>query len=475
MISGVNVRQLALEALLAVTKDGQHSHIVLSQILEKHQYLSRQERSFLNRAVMGTLEHMLWIDYVLDRFSTVKVGKMKPVIRCILRSAVYELKHMDAVPSRATCSEAVKLARKKGFEHLTGFVNGVLRNVSRGIDEIPLPDREAEPACYLSVRYSMPEWIVEEWASCYGWEQAQEILEAFLAESPTCIGANTARITRQGLWERLLREGATVRENPQIEDGLLISDYDYLGALPSFREGLFYVQDASSMIAVRAACEGLAPGQEGSRSGSEGHGPGQETVRAACEGLAPAQGKIRVVDVCAAPGGKSISMAVRLGDAAIVEARDLTERKAQQIRENVARCGLSNIEVRVADARHTDPKDDQSVDVAIADLPCSGLGVVGRKPEVKYRMTKGQQEELARLQREILHATAACVKMGGTLLYSVCTISRIENEDNVRWFLREHPNFALEEERQLFPRAGLQDGFYYARLRKGKAGSDGEG
>lgn len=460
MTQPVNVRLLALEVLLAVTRDGQYSHIALGQTLEKYQYLTKQERSFLTRLCEGTLERRIWIDYVLDQFSNVKVKKMKPVIRCILQAAVYEIRYMDAVPPAATCNEAVKLAGKKGFGNLKGFVNGVLRNISRSLDAISLPDPEDEPVKWLSVTYSMPEWIVEEWLERYGREGTVKILEAFLAEPATCIRANTTRIRPGELAERLRGEGVTVEENPLLPESLLLSDYDFLWKLPSFAEGLFHVQDTSSLLAVGAAWEGLGFADSQQKASPE-------TTKAR-EGQA-----VKVLDVCAAPGGKSICLAELLGERGQVEARDLSGKKVDLIRKNIERCGLSNVTVQVQDALAPRPGDLGMYDLVLADLPCSGLGVVGRKPDIKYRMTREQQKELACLQRKILHTVYAYVKPGGVLLYSTCTIGRMENEENVRAFLKEHPEFALEQEQQLLPVAGLQDGFFYARMRR-NAG-EGEG
>ena len=160
MTTDVNLRELVLEILLAVTRDGEYSHTVIREMLEKYQYLDKQERSFLKRVSEGTLEQMIWIDYVINQFSSVKVNKMKPQIRCILRSGVYELNFMDSIPASATCNEAVKLAQKKGFHRLKGFVNGVLRSISRNLQQISLPDAGQEPIRYLSIKYSVPEWIL---------------------------------------------------------------------------------------------------------------------------------------------------------------------------------------------------------------------------------------------------------------------------------------------------------------------------
>ncbi len=433
MTNDVNLRELVMSVLLAVTRDGQYCHIALKGILDKYQYLGKQERGFVTRVCEGTLEHMIWIDYCINQFSKVKVNKMKPVIRTILRSSVYELQYMDAVPPSATINEAVKLAQKKGFVNLKGFVNGVLRSISRSLDDIELPDREKAPITWLSIRYSMPEWIIEQWLLQYDTSQVEEMLAAFLTEAPTSIRANMTKTTPEELKERLIAEGVTVVSFNEMPEALLMSGYDHLNALPSFREGLFCVQDISSMLVSR---------------------------------LAEPKSGDTVIDVCAAPGGKSIHMAELLEGSGLVEARDLTPQKVALIQENISRCGLPNIRAVQADAREFRPKDRERADIVLADLPCSGLGVIGKKPDIKYKMTPEKQKELAKLQREILAVAVQYVKPGGTLMYSTCTINREENEDNVAWFLQENPDFSLEMQTQRLPQAGIWDGFFIAKLKK---------
>lgn len=435
MTNDVNVRELILGVLLAVTRDGEYSHIALKATLDKYQYLTKQERSFVTRVCEGTLEHMIWIDYVINQFSKVKVNKMKPVIRSIIRSSVYELKYMDAVPAGATCNEAVKLAQKKGFHNLKGFVNGVLRNISRNLGQIELPDKEQQPVAYLSVTYSMPEWIVEKWLDEYGFLQVEEMLQAFLAPAPTSVRVNTARTSKEHLVKLLEEEGVAVRENEKLPYGLFLSEYDYLNSLESFRQGLFYVQDVSSMLVSHLA--------------------------------KPQQGNY-VIDVCAAPGGKSIHMAELLDGTGMVEARDLTDYKVGLIWENITRSQLSNIKAVQADATILRPEDREKADIVIADLPCSGLGVIGKKADIKYKMTPQKQEELVKLQQEILNVVESYVKPGGVLMYSTCTINREENEENVNRFLKKHPAYRLEFQEQMLPKAGEQDGFFIARLMKEK-------
>lgn len=436
MTDSVNTRELALGVLMEVTEGGSYSHLVLRLVLEKHQYLTKQERAFLTRLAEGTIQRMLELDYILDRFSKVKVKKMKPVIRNILRLGVYQLKYMDAVPASAACNEAVKLAKKKGFASLGGFVNGVLRSVGRDLRGIPYPDEAREPVKALSVRYSIPEWLTAQWLTEYGMEQTRRMMQAFLNDAPLTIRTNLGRTTPGELQKRLAEEGVTAtpvdgEKYPGLSYAFAISGVDYLYGLASFREGLFYVQDLSSMLVA--------------------------------EWAAPKAGDV-CIDVCAAPGGKSIHIAEKLNGTGMVEARDLSEGKVALIRENITRCQLSNVHAKQWDATVLDEGVRESADIVIADVPCSGLGVLRKKSDIKYRMSVEAEEELVRLQREIVRTVAHYVKPGGTLLYSTCTIHRAENEDNVAWFLEQNPQFELERMQQIFPEETLGDGFFLARL-----------
>lgn len=432
MAASVNGRELVLETLLLITRDGEYSHIALKNVLDKYQYLDKRERAFLTRVVDGTLEHMIEIDYIINQFSKVKINKMKPVIRTILRSAVYELKYMDSVPDSAVCNEAVKLTARKGFMNLKGFVNGVLRNISRNLENIPYPGKE-EGERYLSIRYSLPEWIVKQWMAVYDMDTIERMGEAFLKEKPLSIRCNLNQISKEELIKKLEAEGVTVEEESSLPCALYISGYDHLGKLVSFREGDFYVQDISSMQVAQWAD--------------------------------PQEGDL-VIDVCAAPGGKAIHLAEKLGGTGRVQARDLTDYKVELIEENIERSSLTNIEAVRWDATVYDEEAEKKADIVIADLPCSGLGVLGRKTDLKYKMTEQMQKDLVKLQRQILSTVHAYVKPGGKLLYSTCTIHRAENEENTRWFLEHIPGYRLVKEEQMLPGISVGDGFYIAMFQK---------
>jgi len=431
--SAVNGREIILETMLSITRDGQYSHIALKNVLDTYQYLDKKERAFITRVVDGTLERMIELDYIINQFSKVKVNKMKPVIRTIMRSSVYQLKYMDSVPDSAVCNEAVKLATKKGFVNLKGFVNGVLRNISRGLSDIKYPSKDENVAEYLSVKYSLPMWIVIQWMREYDVETIEKMGEEFLKEKPTSIRCNVNRISREELKTSLESEGVTVEVNDELPYALAISGYDFLGKLKSFQNGYFSVQDISSMQVAHWASP-----QEGDN----------------------------IIDVCAAPGGKSIHLAEMLNGTGHVQARDLTEYKVGLIEENIFRSGLTNIEAVQWDATVFHEESKGKADIVIADLPCSGLGVLGKKTDLKYKMTEAMQSDLVKLQREMLSVVNSYVKAGGKLLYSTCTIHKDENEGNTAWFLKNHPDFRLVKEKQMLPGVDGGDGFYIAMLVK---------
>ncbi|MBO5097377.1 MAG: 16S rRNA (cytosine(967)-C(5))-methyltransferase RsmB [Agathobacter sp.] len=433
MTNGVSVRELVLDILIEVNEKDQYSHLVIRDVLNKYQYLEKQERAFLTRLAEGTIEHMLEMDFIINSFSKVKVKKMKPLIRNLLRMSVYQLKYMDSIPDAAVCNEAVKLAKKRGFGQLRGFVNGVLRNIARDLVNLNYPDPKREPVSYLEVTYSIPAWMASKWMESYGFEKAEAICASFLVQKPITIRTNLLRITPQELAERLGKEGVMVHPVQHLDYAFEIEGFDYLNGLDSFNEGLFYVQDISSMMVAEAA----APEKEN-----------------------------YIVDVCAAPGGKSSHLAEKMSGTGMVEARDLTEYKVSLIEENIERHGLTNMKAVQMDATILDEASVEKADVLICDLPCSGLGVLGKKTDIRYKMTAEKQENLVQLQREILDTVWSYVKKGGTLVYSTCTIHKNENEGNVAWFLDKHPEFELVSQEQMLPGETYHDGFFIAKLKR---------
>ncbi len=448
MSQQVNTRELILGILLEVNKEGQYSHLVIRSTLEKYQYLEKQERAFITRVCEGTLEYKLRLDYILNQFSTVPAEKMKPVIRELLRSSVYQILYMDSVPDSAVCNEAVKLARKKGFYNLTGFVNGVLRKVAREYGSIRFPGKE-EPEDYLSVIYSMPKWLVQRFLEQYGFEKTEKMLESFLKEKPTTIRIREYLVEKAAVLESLKSQKVTVEKAPYVENAYYLKDYDYLPALDAFRVGSIQVQDVSSMLVGE-----IADPKEGDY----------------------------VIDLCAAPGGKTLCIADKLKGTGRVDARDISRTKTDYIRENAIRQNFLNVVVTEKDATQLDSESLEKADIVLADVPCSGLGVMGRKTDIKYKLNPAKMQELVGLQREILEQASTYVKPGGTLIYSTCTIGKEENQDNVEWFLEHYPYelesldpYLCEELKsettrkgylQLLPGVHQCDGFFIARLKR---------
>lgn len=446
----VGVRDLVLDILVEVLEKEAYSSRVIHDTLRKYQYLEKQDRAFLSRLSEGTIERCIELDYIIDQYSKVKTRKMKPVIRNILRMGTFQILYMDQVPDSAACNEAVKLAVRRGFQNLKGFVNGVLRTIARQKACIHYPDGNTDPAALLSVRYSLPEWLVTMWMDQYGADTAEAMGKAALVSRPTTIRCNLGRTTKEKLAGCLKDAGIRVEDGTYLPYALRISGYDHMERVPGFQEGWFQVQDESSMLAVEAA--GIKEG---------GY----------------------IIDVCGAPGGKSLHAAEKLNGTGRISARDLTEYKLSLIEENKARHKVLNMEVKEQDARESIPEDMEAADIVIADLPCSGLGVIGKKSDIKYKTSLKGLKELVKLQREILKTVSGYVKPGGTLIFSTCTVNKEENEYNYNWFLEEHPMFyadslnpylpeALWNEQtqqgclQLYPGVQDTDGFFIARFRK---------
>lgn len=427
-----NARDIVLSILLDIEANNTFSNIAIAKALKKHQFEAKKDRAFITRLAEGVTETKIKLDYMIDGFSKTPSEKCKPLIRSLLRMGVYQIMYMDAVPDSAVCNEAVKLAKKHNFGSLGGFVNGVLRAVARNKDNIVMPDRE-NIAEYLSVNYSMPEWLCKKIMEDYG-EKGEKIIAASFDERKTALRVNTLKITREKLKE-YIGPHIVMEDGIYDENAILVSGYDFIRSMPGYRQGLFFIQDESSMCAIKAA--GIKPYQT-------------------------------VVDVCAAPGGKTLNAACYMEGKGKIYARDISGEKLNLIEENVKRLGIEDIiSIEKWDAKTLDEKLVEKADVVIADLPCSGLGIMGRKNDIKYRIKQEQLGELARLQREILSSVKQYVKKGGVLLYSTCTINPQENKENTRWLLKSDSEFKLCAERQMLQGVDQCDGFYYAVLQRG--------
>ena len=445
-----NIRELAVEMVMEITQGKEYSHILIRNVLDKYAYLPSFDRAFLKKVTEGTIERQITIDYILNRFSKVPASKMKPFIRSLMRTSVYQIMYLDKVPDSAVCNEAVKLAAKRGFGPLKGFVNGVLRTIVRNKDDIPYPDKTENPIAAFSVLYSMPETITEILVKQYGIETAEQILKGYFTERPVCarVSQKLSEAQKEDLlvnWERL---GITVKAHPWLPYAYELTQSGNIKDDENFTKGYYTIQDISSML----VCE-----------------------------IAGIRENDYILDVCSAPGGKALHAYDKLNGNGIVDARDVSDSKVQLILENKERLHADSLQVKLWDARIKDESVINKADVLLMDIPCSGLGIMGRKPEIRYRLTENAFTELAVLQKEIADTVWEYVTPGGTLIYSTCTLRKEENEQMV-FYLAKQYGFSLESLNPYLPE-GLHnddtkkgyltllptessDGFFMARLKR---------
>ncbi len=434
------MRKWAYEIVYGTMEKKQYSDRMFHEIIEKRSMFSSREKRFLKRLSYGTIERCVELDAVLSQYSKLPVKKMTSSVRTVLRMALYEIRYMNRVPEAVSCHEAVELLKKMGDARYTGFVNGVLRAVIRGGYDVELKEWE---------KVSLPEPLYKYFVSRYGKKTTALIGNAFLSnERDITLHINTARISRDEYKEMLRREGVEIKDGRYMPDALVVSGIENVAALPGYKEGWFFVQDESSMLPV--ACAGIKPGDE-------------------------------VLDVCSAPGGKAMHALLCLEGKGILSARDVRPEKVAVIRENVRRMGYTNVQCKVWDGTVTDPEWNNRADVILADVPCSGIGIIGRKPEIKYHALE-ISESLVPVQRKILKASVDMLKPGGTLIYSTCTIHEAENEENVHWmaenlglktfslspYLPEILTNKMTDKGmlQMIPGIHKSDGFFVAGLRK---------
>lgn len=456
MVQRENTRILTLETLLEIEKTNIFARDALHKLLYQKQFMDKSDRAFITRMVEGVTEYRVRLDYIINSFSTIKVNKCKPLIRCLLRMGVYQMLYMDSVPNEVACNECVRLAKQKGFSNLSGFVNGVLRNIAGNLDKIEYPSEEDSLISSLSVTYSMPEWLVGQMLSWYGEGRTRTMLKASVATKDLSIRVNTGHVTVDSLAKQMEEKGIHVTPAHYVPDALHLEQINYVRKLPGFGNGDFFVQDESSMLLYYIA------------------NPDAEI----CNNKAP----LFILDLCAAPGGKCTHFAEKLGKNAVVEARDLSVQKTALLEENKERLGLDNLKIKVWDALVPDTAAVNSADIVIADLPCSGLGIIAGKNDIKYHVNREQLIDLANLQRTILTNAVSYLKPGGILLYSTCTVNPSENSENAEWMLSHLPvkkesitawvpeplrEYIIEDYMlQLLPGEADCDGFFISKFRK---------
>ena len=403
----INQREVAVSALAEITSEGAYNNIALRRALARNNALSRQDKAFVTELVNGALRNLIYLDYVIGRFSKTPTAKMKPFVLNVLRTAAYQIIFMDKTPDFAACDESVKLVKKRGLAGLAPFVNGVLRSVARNKTSLGVAESSEEGLC---LKYSYPRWIIDYWSQSYGFDATAMICRRLHQASGVSIAVNTLRTDKAALMDMLRAEGVSVRGGSYLENSLIISGTSDISGLKSFQDGLFFVIDESSMLAA--------------------------------EVLAPRKGAT-ILDICSAPGGKACYLAILCGDDARIRAFDIYEHKIWLIEDTLSRLGVASVTASISDATVFDPSLEEAADCVLLDAPCSGLGLIRKKPEIKYRKTMADVEELAGLQRRMLANVARYVAPGGVLVYSVCTISPRECQDVAEWFAENHP-FELE-------------------------------
>ena len=436
-----NARQIAVEALLRVdTADG-YSNIVLDRLLQESG-LSGRDKAFASALFYGVLEKKLTLDHVISLYAAKALGKMDPLVRQLLRIAVYQIACMDSVPDSAAVNESVQLCKSMGKSRASGFVNGVLRSFLRDGGKITLPEPGKDKAGWLSLAYSVPRPLVKLWQNQYKKDGLEALLAGMTQKAPLYARVNTTKTTAEKLCRRLGEEGVTAQPHPNFENCVLLEHTGALEALPSFSEGLFHIQDLASQLAAAALS---------------------------------AKAGMDVLDLCAAPGGKSFTLAEEMDGQGRIVSCDLYEKKNRIIASGADRLGLANIHTLQNDATVFNETLGQ-FDRVLCDAPCSGLGIIRRKPEIRYKDLQ-ELRELPQIQYKILDTAAKYVKKKGLLLYSTCTLNRHENDYVREKFLQEHPEFEPavlpqkvlaflgEEERTevtLMPHKNGTDGFYFA-------------
>jgi 16S rRNA (cytosine967-C5)-methyltransferase len=407
--SNISARHIALQLLYTLDTQQAYADVLLRQTLQGCA-LERRDRAFVTECVYGVIRWRGRIDWLLGHACRYPLEDLTPWIRNALRLGIYQCLWMTRVPHHAAVHETVALARHFGHAGTARLVNGVLRTVLRQYNAWHFPDATTQPAAHLAIAFSHPQWLVERWLQRYGWERTRALCEAHNRISGVTLRTNTLRTTTTALAQRLYQEGLQdIMPAALTADGLVVRGTDQLDALPSYQDGLFQVQDAGAML--------VAP-------------------------LCLPQSGQRVLDVCAAPGGKTTHLAQLMQDTGHIFACDVHQSRLRMLQHNICRLGLSSITSVVADAAGPLPFQ-QAFDRILVDAPCSGLGVLRRHPDIKWRKTAADLLSLSTLQQSILHHAQQLLAPAGLLVYSVCTNEPEETDDVVANFLACHPHLRL--------------------------------
>lgn len=440
----MNVRQVALQILHDIDIKQAYANIALANALNRNK-LSNQDRRFLTELVYGTTKAWGTIDWIMSCYVDRPLVKIPPIIRNILRLGLYQLFFLDRVPASAACNQSVELAKHFGHVGTAKFVNAVLRTAVRDPQKAAFPSREQDLIRHLELTYFHPQWLVKRWVDRLGAEAAEKLLAENNLSPRLSFRTNTLITTRNDAIKQLTSEGIQCVASNWTPEGIVCQEVTALSSVTALTQGLVQVQDESSMLV--------------------GH-----VVK-------PQPGEF-VIDACGAPGGKSTHMAALMENKGRLISVDLFEHKLKLTRDNASRLGITCLETLQMDAVNLSDKFSAMADRVLVDAPCSGLGVLRRKPDSRWRKTESQLRDLPNLQLAIINSASACLKPGGILVYSTCTTEPEENEMVIRRFLSAHADFTLEsagaylpqprkeEMIQLWPHIDHVDGFFIARMKK---------
>ncbi len=417
----INSREIAMKVLYEIEYEGAYSNMALKKALRNGE-ISHRDKAFITHLVYGVTDKKITLDYIISKFSKIKLKKISKYILMILRMGVYQIKFMDKVPESAAVNECVKLARRYGHGASAGFVNGMLRNVVRSDIEYPKDKIE-----YMSVKYSVPLWLCKKWINDFGFEFTNELLKSFEQSTRVCVRPNTLKITEQELSDKLNDEG----NKAEVKNNLVYIEGFDIGNDELYKKGYYTVQDEAAYTAGKV--------------------------------LAPKSGET-VIDMCAAPGGKTTHLAEIMCNKGEIFAFDIHEHKIAIIQKNAERLGISIIKTEISDGSVFNKKYAEKADKILCDVPCSGLGIIRRKPEIKWN--RNEDDDFHSLQEQILLNASKYLKKGGELVYSTCTINKEENEEVTSGFLKENSNFEKLYEKTFYPHIDNTDGFYICKIKR---------
>ncbi len=441
----MNTRKYVLDILMDIESNHAFSNIAINRCL-KDKNLKSIDRRFISELVYGVLENKIYLDFIIHKLSKIKIQKLDAAVLNILRMGLYQIIYLDKVPPFAAVNESVVLAKSMN-KKFAGYVNGLLRNFLRNRQTIKIPTFQEDPLEHLSIKYSHPRWMVKRWVEEFGQEFTRALLQANNETPKLIIRTNTLKMTRKELMEALRKENIDVIEGLYVEESIHMHHVGNIEELESYRKGFFQIQDESSMLVTHV--------------------------------LDPKPGEF-IIDVCAAPGGKTSHIAQRMKNKGCVLARDIYEHKLKLILDNASRLGINIIKTECFNAKELDQDLLNKGDKILVDAPCSGLGIIRRKPELKYSKKPSDSKKLSKIQLEILNNASKYVKIGGSLVYSTCTIEKEENINVIEKFMQYNKNFEMvdinsciparlkTENRylQLYPNIHKTDGFFICKFKK---------